>query len=107
LPAVQLVDVERGLELAADTSVVIVDVRTPAEFAEGHLERAVLIDLSAAGFRDGITELDRSATYFVYCQSGNRSGQATAIMAELGFENVFDLDGGILAWQAAGAPVVE
>lgn len=106
-PAVQRVDVANGLVLAADTAVVVIDVRTPAEFAEGHLDRAELIDLSAAEFRDRIAQLDRSATYLVYCRSGNRSGQATAIMGELGFHTVYDLDGGIVAWQAAGAPLVK
>ncbi len=105
--AVQLVDVVKGLALAADQSVVVVDVRTPAEFAEGHLDRAELVDFNDAEFREQIAQFDRSATYLVYCHSGNRSGQATAIMAELGFANVYDLDGGIGAWQAAGAPIVK
>ncbi|MDP9463249.1 MAG: rhodanese-like domain-containing protein, partial [Actinomycetota bacterium] len=105
--AVQLVDVVTGLALVADPSVVVVDVRTPAEFAEGHLDRATLVDVDAADFRDRIGQLDRAATYLVYCHSGNRSGQATAIMAELGFTKVYDLDGGIGAWQDAGAPIVK
>lgn len=103
--SVQLVDVARGLELAADPSVVVLDVRTPEEFAEGHLERAQLIDFNAGGFADAVGSLDRNATYFVYCRSGNRSGQATAIMADLGFTTVYDLDGGIQAWEASGGPV--
>ena len=103
--SVQLVDVARGLELAADPSVVVLDVRTPAEFAEGHLDRAQLIDFNAGGFAEAVGSLDRSATYFVYCRSGNRSGQATEIMADLGFTSVYDLDGGIQAWEAAGGPV--
>jgi len=103
--AVKLVDVAAGLSLVADPTVAIVDVRTPAEFADGHIERAELIDFESADFRDRIVELDRTVTYFVYCRSGNRSAQATAIMAELGFRHVFELDGGMIAWQAAGAPV--
>ena len=105
-PAVQLVDVATGAALAADPAVVVVDVRTPAEFAEGHIARAELVDYNASDFRDQIAKLDRSATYFVYCHTGNRSAQATAIMAELGFVNVNELDGGIAAWQGAGGPVV-
>ena len=105
--AVQLVDAVKAAALAADPSVVVVDVRTPAEFAEGHLARAELVDANAADFRDQIAKLDRSATYLVYCHSGNRSGRATGIMAELGFVRVYNLDGGILAWQGAGAPVVK
>ncbi len=105
-PAVQLVDVEKGVALAEDPSVVVVDVRTPAEFAEGHLARAVLVDFNASNFRDQIAQFDRSATYFVYCHTGNRSAQTTAVMAELGFVNVNELDGGIAAWQGAGGLVV-
>ena len=103
---VQLVDVAKGVALAADPSVVVIDVRTPAEFAEGHIARAQVVDVSAADFPDQISKLDPSATYLVYCHSGNRSGQATAFMATLGFSSVYDLDGGIIAWQAAGAPLV-
>lgn len=105
-PAVQLVDVPKALQLTADPSIRIIDVRTPEEFAEGHIERAELFDFNAGGFSEQIAELDRGATYFVYCRSGNRSGQATAIMAELGFTHVYDLDGGIVSWLAAGAPTV-
>lgn len=104
--AVQLVDVAKAVALAADPTVAVIDVRTQAEFAEGHLARAEVIDVSAADFGGRIAQLDRSATYLVYCHSGNRSGQATAIMAALGFTNVYELDGGISAWQSAGAPIV-
>lgn len=104
---VQLVDVAKAMALAADPSVVVVDVRTPAEFNEGHISRAVLADIKDPGFGDRIAQLDRSATYLVYCHSGNRSGQATAVMAALGFTSVNNLDGGISAWLAAGAPVVK
>jgi rhodanese-related sulfurtransferase len=106
-PAVQLVDVTKAVVLAADPSVIVVDVRTPTEFAGGHIARAQLVDFEAAGFAGRIAQLDRSATYLVYCHSGNRSGQATAVMATLGFKNVNNLAGGISAWQAAGATLVK
>ena len=104
--AVHLVDVATAVALAADPSVIVIDVRTPAEFAAGHIGRAVVADIKDPGFGTQIAQLDRSATYLVYCHSGNRSGQATAFMASLGFTNVNDLNGGISAWMAAGAPVV-
>jgi rhodanese-related sulfurtransferase len=105
--AVQLVDVAKATTLVADPSVVVIDVRTPGEFAEGHIDRAQVVDFNAPGFRDRIAQFDRSATYLVYCHSGNRSGQATAMMAELGFTKVYDLAGGIPAWQGAGGPIVK
>ncbi|HEY7628346.1 MAG TPA: rhodanese-like domain-containing protein [Ilumatobacteraceae bacterium] len=103
---VEVVDVPKGMALVTDPSVVVLDVRTPGEFAEGHLDRAQVVDFTAADFRQQIAQFDRSATYFVYCHTGNRSSQATAIMAELGFTKIYDLSGGIRAWSLAGAPVV-
>lgn len=85
---------------------VIIDVRTPAEYAEGHIDSAKLIDLSAADFVEQIDALDRSATYFVYCRSGNRSATATSAMLQMGFTSIFELDGGVLSWTAQGLPLV-
>jgi phage shock protein E len=67
---------------------VAIDVRTPAEVAEGHLTGAVLLDIQDPGFRDAIAELPRDEAYFVYCRSGNRSGQAIELMRELGFTDL-------------------
>mgnify|MGYP002629041982 CR=1 FL=1 len=85
---------------------VILDVRTPEEFAEGHLDRAQLIDFYQADFAQQLADLDPSVPYVLYCRSGNRSGQAADMMRELGFVDVVDVDGGILAWSDAGLPVV-
>ena len=86
---------------------VIIDVRTPEEFATGYLENAVNIDYYSAAFSDEIKTLDKNRTYLIYCRSGARSGQALALMAVLHFTEVYDISGGITAWQAAGLPVVE
>lgn len=91
---------------AGSPDLTILDVRTPAEFAQGHLPGAVNLDLSGSGFSDGIAALDKSKTYFVYCQTSNRSGTATEMMADAGFEDVYDLQGGIVAWAQQGLPVV-
>jgi rhodanese-related sulfurtransferase len=84
----------------------ILDVRTPEEFAEGHIAGAENIDFYAADFADQIDALDPGEKYVVYCRSGNRSGQATTLMADRGFGSVTDVDGGIVAWEAAGLPTV-
>jgi rhodanese-related sulfurtransferase len=84
---------------------VVLDVRTPEEFAEGHLEGAVLVDFYAADFADQLAALDADVPYLVYCRSGNRSGQALGVMEQLGFTSVVDVDGGIVAWTGAGLPV--
>lgn len=91
---------------AGSPDLTILDVRTPAEFAQGHLPGAVNLDLNNPGFGDALAALDKSETYFVYCQTSNRSGTATQLMADAGFEDVYDLQGGIVAWAQQGLPVV-
>jgi phage shock protein E len=91
---------------AAPDDLVILDVRTPEEFNEGHIEGAVMIDFYRDDFSTQLAELDPDVPYVLYCRSGNRSGQTIAIMEELGFQSVQDVDGGSLAWQAAGLPLV-
>jgi phage shock protein E len=84
---------------------VVLDVRTPEEFAEGHLEGAVLVDFYAADFAEQLAALDTDVPYLVYCRSGNRSAQAMGVMEQLGFASAADIDGGIVAWADAGLPV--
>ena len=85
---------------------VLLDVRTPAEFASGHLPGALNIDVESADFSKSIAALDRSKTYAVYCRSANRSKVAMTAMKRAGFTKLFDLAGGINAWQSAGGEVV-
>ncbi len=83
---------------------VLLDVRTNEEFAAGHLAGATLIDFNAPDFQQKIRALPKDKTYLVYCRSGRRSKNACDQMRELGFPGLFDLQGGILAWQKAGRP---
>lgn len=94
-------------KLTQEPGVVVLDVRTPAEFAEGHLPNAVNLDVESPTFASGVGQLDQNATYAVYCRSGNRSKVAMDQMNQAGFEKTTDLDGGIVAWQADGLPVVQ
>lgn len=80
----------------------VLDVRTPQEFAEGHLEGAVNLDVENPGFATQAGQLDPTQAYAVYCHSGNRSKTAMSMMAQLGFTQLYDLDGGIEAWTSAG-----
>lgn len=86
--------------------VVVLDVRTPDEFNEGHIQGAMNIDVEASNFADEIAKLDKTKTYAVYCHSGNRSGVATKAMAKAGFAHLFNLENGISDWMAKGMPVV-
>jgi rhodanese-related sulfurtransferase len=86
---------------------IILDVRTPAEYAEGHIAGAINIDFYSSEFEETVKALDRDDTYFIYCRSGNRSGQARNLMEGLGFAVVYNLSGGINAWQDAGLATVQ
>ena len=91
---------------AAETGVITLDVRTPGEYAEGHLQNAQLIDFQSGNFENEILSLDKNATYAVYCRSGSRSGQAVKVMHDAGFHNVFNMNGGVIDWTNAGLPLV-
>ena len=90
----------------ADSSVTLVDVRTPGEFMSGHIAGATNIDFESGTFEADIQKLDKSKSYAVYCRSGNRSGQATALMVKDGFKAVFNLNGGVIDWTGAGQALV-
>jgi len=77
----------------------LVDVRTPSEFEEKHIEDATLIDFQSEDFKERIQQLDKNKPVYIYCRSGGRSGMASEVMSELGFSEVYDLEGGILAWE--------
>jgi len=86
---------------------VIIDVRTPDEFAGEHIENATNINFYSETFRNMLNNLDKNKTYLVYCRSGGRSGSALDIVAELNFREVYNLLGGINQWKAEGLPTVK
>jgi rhodanese-related sulfurtransferase len=90
----------------AEAGIITLDVRTPGEFNEGHIEGAQLIDFQSGNFENEIATLDKSKTYAVYCRSGSRSGQAVKIMSDAGFSNLYNLNGGVIDWANAGLPLV-
>lgn len=92
------------VELGADA--VIIDVRTPGEFASGHLEGAVNIDVQSPDFAAQIMELEKDGEYFVYCRSGNRSGQAIAQMNQMGFSDTVNGGGVQEASDMSGISIV-
>lgn len=91
----------------ADTTGIILDVRTPEEYKEEHLAGARQLDfLNTAVFDAGIKQLDNTHTYYVYCRSGKRSHNACLKMKKQGFK-VFDMEGGILNWKRLGMPTTK
>ena len=92
-------------ELSTHENGVILDVRTPDEYAEKHIPNASLINVQdPQHFMSEIEQLDKTKSYFVYCKSGARSMMACQIMSQMGFEQLANLDGGITGWHG---PVVE
>lgn len=103
---IQSVDASAFSAQAQAPDVTVIDVRTPDEFAAGHIANAVNLDVEGGNFDAGIANLDKSKTYAVYCHSGRRSMIAANTMADAGFTAIYNLDGGVIAWQSAGLPLV-
>jgi rhodanese-related sulfurtransferase len=91
----------------AAPNVQLVDVRTPQEFVNGHLENAKNVNFNDPEFKQKIALLDKSKPIAVYCGVGGRSGKASKILVELGFKDISDLAGGITAWAAANKKVIK
>lgn len=96
----------RRLSPASGSGPVLLDVRTPGEFADGYIQGAINMDINAPDFADRLGKLDRNAEYLLYCRSGNRSGVALGMMRDLGFSSVSHLEGGIGAWMRNGGKVL-
>lgn len=93
--------------LQTNKNVVVLDVRTPAEFREGHLKNAINVDYNAPDFEQQLARLDNQKPYLVHCAAGGRSTRSLPVLQKLGFRSVRHLDGGLNAWQQAGLPVVK
>lgn len=92
------------LHEAVRSGALVIDVREPHEYAEGHVEGSVLVPLATVGDRAG--EFPKDAPVYVFCRSGNRSLVAARALVEAGFSDVRNVEGGIVAWTAARLPVV-
>ena len=102
------IDVNKAEEIIKTTeNVVVLDVRTPQEFSEGHIENALNIDIYSSDFETQLAQLDKSKNYVVICRSGGRSAKASDKMIELGFENVSNVEGGFSSWSSSGKPSVK
>ncbi len=100
---VQSIDAQAFSEqIKATPNAQIIDVRTPEEFQSEHIDKAVNVDWLNANFVANAAKFDKSKPVFVYCKSGGRSSKASSKLAELGFKNIYELQGGILKWNSAG-----
>ena len=92
------VDVATFKEKISKSNVQLVDVRTPKEYEQGHIENAILIDYFSENFKEQFQKLDKDKAIYIYCRSGNRSGKSSKILVDLGFTEIIDLIGGYKAW---------
>jgi rhodanese-related sulfurtransferase len=104
---VQVLEVSKYEKKMTQPEVQLVDVRTPEEFSEGHLENAINIDVTSDDFDAKVASLDKEKPVMVYCKSGGRSARASARLKELGFKTITDLEGGITNWKSENKPVVK
>jgi rhodanese-related sulfurtransferase/type 1 glutamine amidotransferase len=105
VPGGKRVEIDEFEKVIADYKPVILDVRTPKEFAAGHLPGAINIDILAKDFGEKVKALNTNETYAVYCGSGGRSATACTLMGQLKFPYTFDLAPGFNGWRKANKPV--
>ena len=101
------VDATVFADVVASPGATVIDVRTPEEFAAGHIEGAVNYNVEGPDFAAQIGDLDPAGTYAVYCRSGNRSQVAVSAMSQAGINGIYELESGIVGWEEAGRPVVQ
>lgn len=98
-------DFEKALQ--SDQDYQLIDVRTPSEFDRGYIEGATLIDFMQPNFQSEMAKLDKSKPVLLYCAVGGRSGKAAKMLSDMGFEDVYDLRGGIRAWTVSNKKLVK
>lgn len=91
--------------LIGNDSVQLIDVRTPKEFVEGHINHALNIDYFSEDFSAMINKLNKENPVYIYCRSGKRSGNSVALFKKAGFTQIYNLEGGILGWQSDSLPL--
>ncbi|MCV6630176.1 MAG: rhodanese-like domain-containing protein [Flavobacteriaceae bacterium] len=96
---VEVLSPEDFKQRIAKGKVQLIDVRTPGEFRMGHIKKAKNINYFSTSFAEDCTKLDNTKPIYLYCKSGGRSRQASRKLAKLGFEEIFDLQGGYMNWR--------
>ena len=104
---IELVSPAQAAQVIDDdpAGLVVLDIRTPEEFNEARLANSINVDYYDADFAEQLDGLDKNDPYVMYCRSGNRSSDAVQTMKELGFVEVYEIDGGIVNWYDSGFPV--
>lgn len=104
---IELVTPAKAAEVISEApaGLVVLDIRTAEEFNEARLADAIMVDFYAADFADQLDQLDKNVPYVMYCRTGNRSSEAIKTMKDLGFTEVYEIDGGIVNWYEQGYPI--
>jgi rhodanese-related sulfurtransferase len=100
------IDIKKFDILSKDKKYILLDVRTKEEYINERIKDSLLINFYSKDFLEQIKLLDKNAGYLIYCRSGNRSRTALDIMNKLGFQNSYNLVGGIVEWKRQGKPTV-
>lgn len=93
-PSGTILSTETFKDSISQKKVQLIDVRTPQEYKAGHIKDAINIDYFSDKFSEDFKQFDKEEPIYIYCKSGNRSGKAAKILSELGFEKIYDLEGG-------------
>lgn len=104
VPQVDIEAVKKAIDEKKDF--LLIDVRTPEEYAEGHIQRSTLMPLQTLP-ENMVSLTDKTKQIYVYCRSGSRSTQAVIYLQQLGFTNVYNMSGGILSWNAKRFPITK
>ena len=90
-----------------DSDFVILDIRTPGEYQNGHIKNSIMIDFYSKTFAEEINRLDKGKTYLIHCRSGNRSTRSMGLFSKLQFQKIYHLSSGINGWNSEGLPLVK
>lgn len=106
--SIELVSPADAAQVIADdpAGLIVLDIRTLEEFNEARLADAIMVDFYAEDFADQLDTLDKEVPYVMYCRTGNRTSEAVKTMKELGFLEVYEIEGGIVNWYEQGYPIV-
>lgn len=105
--SITAIDAQAAFTLLQDNpDIIILDIRTPDEYNLQRIPNSIIIDYYSPQFRAQLDALEKDKTYFVYCRSGNRSGDSLRHFQDLGFRTIYHLEGGILSWVRAGLPTI-
>jgi|SRR5690606_2007508 len=95
----KVLEVAQFEQAISENTVTLIDVRTPEEYQSGHIKSAQNVNIQSSDFKAQMKRFDREKPVYIYCRSGARSAKAGKILEEMGFKEVYDLKGGVLAWR--------